>query len=198
MGKREEELLTLDATLRPLFGELCWDVDYSSVTNLSMELGAPTVRVLREPFKTQKRSAEIRRNASRRLVSVSGFWNIWIYDAHWRIVRCGRCLATGSSSYRKKLLAIQELTGQRLVAASIDVDTGATRFQFDLETAVNVRRRDRSSIEDLCAYTGATATCARCAAMARLNEKSSGAGQEKGRGKAGGLKTAMHELRKRN
>jgi len=45
--------------------------------------------------------------------------------------------------------ALQYLEGQRLIAAIVNLETGASRFEFDLDTVLDVRRRRRCSREEL-------------------------------------------------
>ena len=142
-------ILDLDKSVKPLLSKVCWEVDWSNLDNLSLKFGKPRIKILREPYKTKSRNKGVRRQASRRLVSVIGYWKLWIYLAHWRIVRFGKTLTTGSSSYQKKFMAMQELGGQQLVGICVARQHGATRFEFDLDTVLEVRRYNCRSTDEL-------------------------------------------------
>ena len=143
------QIIDLDQSVKKLIGKLCWKIEWSSITNLSLDFGKPAIRVLREPMNTKSCNKEVRRIASQRLVANFGAWRIWIFHSHWRIVRSGNVLATGSSSYVRKLVAMQQVKGQRIVAITIDTRSGATKFAFDLDTVIETRRLARKSEEDI-------------------------------------------------
>jgi hypothetical protein len=157
MAIQETPILELDRSLKGLPGSLCWGVHYTRLTNLSLEFGQPCLRVIHEPVPNKRvargsRSVplrEIRRRLNRRRIVVRGRWNLWIYLANWRIVRSGVCLASRSSSMRKISPALLDLQGQRLVRAVVDPRSGATQFEFDLDTILEVRRKDRRSTDEL-------------------------------------------------
>lgn len=149
MIKKDISILDLDRSVKRFFGEFCWEVTWTNLTNLSLEFGRPSTQVIREPRRSVSNKKESRRIAGRRLVSVSGYWHLWVYFSHWRIIRSGVCLATGASSYRKKHLAMGDLKGQRLIDIRIIPATGATRFQFDLDTVLEVRRFSSRSEDEL-------------------------------------------------
>ena len=46
-------------------------------------------------------------------------------------------------------MALRDLKGQRLTEIQLVPQTGATRFEFDLDTALEVRRMDPRSKEEL-------------------------------------------------
>jgi hypothetical protein len=54
-----ESILELDATLKPLFGNVCWGVNCSDLLNFSLQLGEPNLRILREPYETKSRNKEV-------------------------------------------------------------------------------------------------------------------------------------------
>lgn len=156
MVRQDIPIFNLDPSLRPLLGCISWHVNYG-LTNLSMEFGKPSVRVIHEPVPNIRITRkprnvslmEIRRRANRRQVSVCGQWGLWVYFANWRIVRSGVCLASKCSSMRTITPALLDLQGQRLVGISVNSQTGATRFEFDLDTALEVRRKHRCSTDEL-------------------------------------------------
>lgn len=156
MTTADVPILDLDRSVKPLLGSLSWGVTYG-LTNLSVQFGEPTLRVVHEPapnIQVPRRGRnvpvkEVRRRANRRQVFVGGRWNLWVYHANWRIVRSGACLASKSSSMRKMGPALLDLQGQRLVGVTVNPQSGATRFEFDLDTVLEVRRRDRSSTDEL-------------------------------------------------
>jgi hypothetical protein len=150
-------LTEIDRSVKGLFGNLCWNVHWMRATNLSMEFGQPRIWVIHQPkrdIRIAKHSRgvsikAIRRRLNRRQVAVKGQWSLWIYLAHWRILRSGMILASSSSSLQKISPALLDLQGQRLVRAAVSRDNGATRFEFDLDTVLEVRRRNRFTPDEL-------------------------------------------------
>ena len=162
MKKRDISILDLDRSMKRLLGSLSWNVR-CGLTNLSMEFGKPRVRIIHEPVPnirllragTNVRKKEIRRHANRRAIAVTGCWTLWIRHAYWRIVRSNVCLATTCSSMRKMTSALWDLEGQRLIRVSINSQTGATRFEFDLDTILDVRRKCSCSEDEIWVMYGA-------------------------------------------
>ncbi len=144
MTEKKLSIVDFDRSVKRLLGELCWEVTWYRSTNLSLRFGKPRVEVIREP-----RASASLRSSARRLVAVSGYWELWVFLSHWRIVQSGGCLATGSSSFRKKRMAMATLEGQRLTEIRIKPETGATRFAFDLDTVLEVRRMAPHSKDEL-------------------------------------------------
>jgi len=161
MSRTEVSIIELDPSVKPLLGSMCWKV-WFGLTNLSMELGEPILRVLNEPvpnIRVRRKEkhipiAEVRRCANRRRIAVTGHWSLWIYDSYWRIVRSGVCLATGNSSMRKMGPALLDLQGQRITGMNVNPENGATRLEFDLDTVVEVRRKQRCSKAELWLLNG--------------------------------------------
>jgi hypothetical protein len=140
MTRASISILDLDESVKPLLGELCWGIDWCNLTNLSLRFGKPRVEIIREPRTTKSRKVTAREYAARRVISISGRWWLWIYSTRWRIIRAGVCVATGSSSYKKRQIAMEDLKGQRLIDIRIAPATGATRFTFDLGSVLEVNR----------------------------------------------------------
>jgi hypothetical protein len=61
----------------------------------------------------------------------------------------GITLATGASSFRKIQVAMARLEGQKLINVNVDPRTGATRFEFDVGGALEVRRFEPNSEDEL-------------------------------------------------
>lgn len=134
---------------KPIIGLPCWGLNHERYLNLSMNFGKPSLRIVREPFKSSARSPAVRRNAARRIVSVRGEWWLWIYCCYWRLILDGHVLVTGSSSFPRIERAIRRLQGQKLVSVEVKPETGATRFAFDLGAVLDCRRFERDSDEQL-------------------------------------------------
>jgi hypothetical protein len=122
-----------------IYGLLCWGVTWDSQLNLSMSFGDPILRI-REPYVSKSRSPRLREHASYRQVRVRGKWWLWILCARWKLTISRSLFATGSSSQRKRKLAMARLDGQRLTMITIEPLTGATEFGFDLGATLRVRR----------------------------------------------------------
>jgi len=154
---QQTPILELDCSLRDLPGTLCWGVHFTRLTNLSMQFGEPSLRVVHEPVANIRvpRKArnvpaeEVQRRANRRQVFVGGRWSLWVYHANWRIIRSGASLASKSSAMRKMGPALLDLQGQRLVGVTVNPRSGATQFEFDLDTVLEVRRQAHSSTDEL-------------------------------------------------
>lgn len=149
LDKTYNSILVYDKTLKSLFGKICWDVYWTNVGNLALQFGKPYVNVVREPRRTASKNENVRRNARRRIVAICGQWKIWIYNAHWRIIQSGKCIATGYASYRKKYLAMQGITGQQLINIEVNSHNGMTKFVFDLGAVLEVRRKTKESNAEL-------------------------------------------------
>ena len=139
---------TIDKSFQPLYGQPCWGLHYQRQLNLSMNFGNPSLRI-REPFHTNAKSDIGRQMAARRCVTVSGEWWLWIYCCYWKLTSDGLPLATGSSSIRKIDRAMAQLDGQALVSVTVEPETGATRFVFDLGCVLHCRRFERDSDAEL-------------------------------------------------
>ena len=131
----------LKRSLRGVVGSICWGIESSRLTNLSMNFGEPRLRILREPCKSKSRVEECSSDERRRLITVRGQWWVWVYVAYWRILRAGRTRASTSSSNRHTAEALRSLDGQRLIDVEVGATTMSTTFVFDLDTILEVRRR---------------------------------------------------------
>lgn len=112
----------------PICGLPCWRVCYDPGLNLCMSFGNPNLNVEEPPA-----------DAGRRIVAVSGEWWLWL-NARWKFSMNGERVATSSSSLRKRLLAVRDLDGQKLVEARVRGKTGSTKLTFDLGGVLEVRR----------------------------------------------------------
>jgi hypothetical protein len=126
-----------------LRNQICWDVDDDTQLGLSMQIGQPHLEI-REPYATKARTESVRRMATCRSVHICGEWFLWVTHAYWRVIREGVALASSSSSLRAiKRALCWDLDGQRFVDLQVNPSTGFTRFHFDLQTVLEVRRFDR-------------------------------------------------------
>ena len=116
----------------------CWRVRYEPGLNLCMNFGNPDLSIA-EPTPCSSESAAANRLAGRRIVTVSGEWWLWL-NARWKFSMNGERVATSSSSLKKRLLAIRDLDGQKLVEARLRGKTGSTKLTFDLGGVLEVRR----------------------------------------------------------
>jgi len=135
----------IESTFGKLLGQICWGVEFDNqYLNLRLSFGQPHLNI-REPDYIKFRSPRLTEIHSERLVAVKGAWWLWVWCAYWAISREGAKLATYSSPSRKIRPALGMLSGQRLSRVSINAETGATRFEFDLGGRLDVRRFERSS-----------------------------------------------------
>lgn len=121
-----------------MYGLPCWRVRYEPGLNLCMSFGNPSLNIA-EPTPRSSESTAANRTAGRRIVTVSGEWWLWL-NSRWKFSMDGERVATSSSSLKKRLLAIRDLDGQKLVEVRVRRKTGSTRFTFDLGGVLDVRR----------------------------------------------------------
>lgn len=139
---------TIDRSFQSIYGHPCWGLHFDRRVNLSMNFGKPSLNI-RQPFRTDSTSEAVRRMASRRRVTVRGEWWLWMYCCFWRLTSNDLPLATSSSSLRRIQKAIALLDGQQLASVTVDPETGATRFGFDLGCVLHSRRFKRDSDDEL-------------------------------------------------
>ena len=146
-------IFELDPSLKPLVNDFCFEASWSKLLNVSFSMGNPRLEILREPIKFEgdKRKKSLIRRCSTRLVVVKGEWNIIIWSLNWRVFRDGACIARSGASCTtyKKCIAVYGLKGQRLVQIQISKENGTTRFEFDLDSVLEVRRSKYRTIQNL-------------------------------------------------
>jgi len=130
-----------------VYGLPCWRVRYEPGLNLSMSFGNPSLNIA-EPSPCSSESTAPNRPAGRRIVTVSGEWWLWL-NSRWKFSMNGERVATSSSSLKKRLLAVRDLDGQKLVEASVRRKTGSTRLTFDLGGVLEMRRRSPKDHDNL-------------------------------------------------
>ena len=140
----------IEKSFKPLYGNPCWGITYDRRTNLAMNFGTPRLKVIREPHATKSKLERVKQRAAQRMVAVRGQWKLWIFCGYWRIYRNGRLLGGYSSTFRTGTRAADSLEGEKLLRVDVDPKTGATRFEFDLGSVLEVRRlRNYESDEDI-------------------------------------------------
>lgn len=115
----------------PLIGLPCWRVERGQGSILSFEFGAPSLMV-REPYASTSSSAKVRQLAARRLIKPIGEWNLFVFCCHWRVTVSGEPLADDESAQDQIEAAAHVLDGQKLTTVTLDADSRATTFSFDL------------------------------------------------------------------
>jgi hypothetical protein len=125
--------------LKSLYGKVSWGVSWDAQTGMDISFGSPVMKI-REPYTFISKSNRVQELAARRLVTVKGKWQVWIFCAHWGLRIDDEYRATGASPYKKKLIAMSRLNGQRIISILVDENSGATEFQFDLGATLRVRR----------------------------------------------------------
>jgi hypothetical protein len=148
MTRDSDTILRYDPGLRDVIGQICWGVSWTKLLNLSLSLGNPRLKVLREPdeiIRPRQRSGK----QAKRTVAVRGEWWLWVYVAHWRILNGEQLMASSSSSYRKKTGAFAVLQGQKLENLRIKPRTYSTQIDFDLGCTLEIRRTTASSKDEM-------------------------------------------------
>lgn len=136
-------LADLESSLRPMINSLCWESHWNATKGLSLRFGEPFVEEigvqdLPDGFPNR-----------RRRISIRGTWNLWVYLAFWSIDANGTTLASSSSGVSDTISAVDALKGQRLIDASTCKNSGKTRFVFEFDTSLTVRRRLAKSKDEL-------------------------------------------------
>jgi hypothetical protein len=142
---------SIQKILKPLHGKVSWGISWDAQLNMEISFGDPVMKI-REPYNSKSKSKRIKELASRRSVTVKGKWWMWIYCAHWDLRINDEYRATGASSYKKKLIAMSRLNGQRIISIVIDEHNGATEFKFDLGATLRVRRLENDDSDILALY----------------------------------------------
>ncbi|QND73997.1 hypothetical protein [Tardiphaga robiniae] len=115
----------------PLIGLPAWFVRRGHGSFLTLEFGAPSLRI-REPKVSPDNSGKVAALSRRRKVLPRGEWHLWIYCCHWRVLSRGEEIAWSEASDKKISAATSELDGQILTAAEADPAQGTSVFKFDL------------------------------------------------------------------
>lgn len=130
-------------SLSRLYGMPCWGVKRGYGSFLTLEFGRPHLRV-REPYRSTAASKRVREAATRRLITVSGDWHLWVYCCDWAVFNGSRLIGD-SDSKRRIDRAASFLNGQRLVKAWIVPRGMRSVFEFDLGGRLETKPFDRTS-----------------------------------------------------
>lgn len=149
MIKDKKDIEIIAGSLGRLRGQLCWGVEWCRLTNLTVNFGSPRLKVVWEPRPRNSLAPILRKYSNTRGVIVRGRWMLSIHMGDWRIIRHKRTIATMSSHMKKKRKALWHLGGQRLVRVAVDRKRVTTRFMFDLDTTLEVRRMNGMSKDEL-------------------------------------------------
>jgi hypothetical protein len=122
----------VQSVFAPILGTPAWCVQKGQGSMLTFEFGNPSLYV-REPIEPSPVTAEkVAARLRRRNVRPIGEWTLWIYFCNWRCFARGKIIAHSESIDKRIAAAAYELNGQRLLAVSVDPDTGTSSFVFDL------------------------------------------------------------------
>jgi len=141
VSQADVRLMDFRKHFRPLLTRPCWGVHWEPQLNISMNFGQPRLRI-REPRRSGSASPNVRRLASRRLITVRGQWWLWCFCSRWTLRVESLPPVRSSGSQRRIREALQQLDGQKLVQVDVASDTGRTRFAFDLGAVLETRDLD--------------------------------------------------------
>src|SRR5436305_1318277 len=97
----EDDSHPLRRAFVPLIGLPAWFVHQGYGSFLTLEFGAPHLRV-REPRAARGNVSEkVKKLFLKRRVSVKGEWHLWIYCCQWRVSDDGQEIAWSDSPDRK-------------------------------------------------------------------------------------------------
>jgi hypothetical protein len=126
---------SLNSILKSIYGKISWGVRWDRQLNMDISFGDPVMKI-REPYKSKR----LRERADFRSVTIEGKWWLWIFCAHWNLRINDKCMATGASSHKRKQIAMNRLSGQKIVSIKVHPNNGSTEFEFDLGATLRVRR----------------------------------------------------------
>ena len=123
---------------RSVFPQICgrvaWQAKRGFGTFITMEFGLPSLSV-REARSIQeldrRRKTRSARVLSRRKVTVSGGWHLWVQYASWKIVRKGSVIASSRMGEAQMDKGIALLDSQKLLAARFDGDRNCLSLRFE-------------------------------------------------------------------
>jgi hypothetical protein len=118
--------------IAPLIGLPAWFVRRGYGGFLTLEFGAPRLRIREPKVVAPDMSEKVAALYRRRKVTPRGEWRLWIYCCHWRVLSGGEEIGWSEDSDKKIGAAVNELDGQVLTAAEADPAQGTSVFKFDL------------------------------------------------------------------
>jgi hypothetical protein len=122
----------IGSVFRELIGQRAWQVRECYGRTLTMEFGAPHLRV-REVIPDAK-TKPLRRP----MVTVRGDWHLWIYMSNWQIVEAGDLLADSEGHEEQISKGLRAIDGQKLVDVEVGPDHGRSSFTFELGTSLQL------------------------------------------------------------
>jgi len=111
---------------------------------LDVQFGAPAMEI-REPRRSDARSARVRALFARRSVHLRGTHWLLVSPKCWRLSLADGLSVRDSSSTRQLDMAMARFAGEQLDGLAISVRTGATTFYFDLGAQLAVRSPTRGA-----------------------------------------------------
>jgi hypothetical protein len=133
--------------IEPVLGHSSWLVQRGHGSFVTMEFGAPEVRVgepkLRKTYLDGAPKKTLQRHSY-----VDGEWHLWIYCCEWSLILDGALLAHNESGDLTMHRALHVLNGQQLTAVDIEPADGRTRFTFDLGCILITRPAPPRTYED--------------------------------------------------
>lgn len=122
-----------------VFPNPAWLVKKGHGSFLTFEFGQPELTIREPQLRPVASSEKVRQLASRRLVTVSGDWHLWIYCCNWSIIQNGVELSHNESSDDVIDRATNRLDGQKLKAVERGAVAGSWLFSFDLGGELQTR-----------------------------------------------------------
>jgi hypothetical protein len=118
--------------LQPLIGNLVWNVRGGDGSFVTMEFGAPHLRI-REPIvPVHSTSERVRRRLQQRHVIVMGEWHLWIRFAEWQLSTASGYIDSAYYANFPSHDMFLDLDGQRLSEVAIGDDRSSLILRFDL------------------------------------------------------------------
>lgn len=127
----EMDAVEFDRLWSPIHDYPAWGVKQGHGSFLTLEFGQPELRIREPVVAPPDASAKTRARCARRLVTVTGYWHLWIYCCNWQITLNGTLAAHSESPDGRIAFAASRLDGRKLVAVTRDTHVGAWAFSFD-------------------------------------------------------------------
>ncbi|MCB8874426.1 hypothetical protein [Acidisoma silvae] len=105
---------------------------------ITMEFGDPYLAVREPVTPSESASDKVRRNLSRRRISVLGQWHFWIEHAHWTLRTKDKTAGSQTSMQSEMRDILSDLDGQKLLAVEPISAVGRFRLAFDLDAILEI------------------------------------------------------------
>ena len=136
---------------KPMLGLPAWGGMKGQGSMMSFEFGAPRLTI-REPYRSECPSVEVRKSAARRHVRPRGEWFLFVCSCEWRVLSGEEQVASSASEASAIEQAVRDLDGQKLIAVEVNPVDGTSQFRFDLGGALSTWPAGGETDEQWCLH----------------------------------------------